>query len=157
MSAAMPVESRVKDVAAKADKFPLDGIVDRYIRDHSVPPVVAAEHARELKRYLTLCALFPDAGFTMKGPVDDLWHTFILFTADYQTFCADVAGRFLHHVPAPSVPRDAKDVDASYDAFLQSYEFAFGEEAPRHVWPRRSNDMRDGTLPAGLTACCCKD
>jgi hypothetical protein len=32
--------------------------------------------------------------------VDDLWHEFILYTRDYQDFCAKAFGRFLHHTPA---------------------------------------------------------
>lgn len=32
--------------------------------------------------------------------VDDLWHEFILFTRDYQAFCARAFGQFLHHTPA---------------------------------------------------------
>lgn len=32
--------------------------------------------------------------------VDDLWHEFILYTRDYQTFCNRAFGRFLHHTPA---------------------------------------------------------
>jgi hypothetical protein len=38
--------------------------------------------------------------------VDDLWHEFILFTADYQTFCQKAFGRFLHHTPAVSIGSD---------------------------------------------------
>ena len=30
--------------------------------------------------------------------VDELWHTFLLFTKDYRTFCNDV-GRFIDHIP----------------------------------------------------------
>src|SRR5262245_10907427 len=29
--------------------------------------------------------------------VDDLWHEFILFTRDYQAFCGEAFGNFLHH------------------------------------------------------------
>lgn len=32
--------------------------------------------------------------------VDDLWHEFILYTRQYQSFCARAFGRFLHHAPA---------------------------------------------------------
>jgi len=32
--------------------------------------------------------------------VDDLWHEFILFTRDYQRFCEQAFGQFLHHTPA---------------------------------------------------------
>lgn len=31
--------------------------------------------------------------------IDDMWHTFLLFTQDYSTFCDRYFGRFLHHVP----------------------------------------------------------
>jgi hypothetical protein len=32
--------------------------------------------------------------------VDDLWHEFILYTKNYDAFCARAFGRFLHHTPA---------------------------------------------------------
>ena len=31
---------------------------------------------------------------------DDLWHEFILYTRDYQRFCGQAFGGFLHHTPA---------------------------------------------------------
>ncbi|NRR30173.1 hypothetical protein HSX11_08220 [Oxalobacteraceae bacterium] len=31
---------------------------------------------------------------------DDLWHEFILYTRNYQQFCQQAFGRFLHHTPA---------------------------------------------------------
>ncbi|MDG5978301.1 hypothetical protein H010_23830 [Hydrogenophaga taeniospiralis CCUG 15921] len=32
--------------------------------------------------------------------VDDLWHEFILYTKNYDAFCRQAFGRFLHHTPA---------------------------------------------------------
>ncbi len=32
--------------------------------------------------------------------VDDLWHEFILYTRNYQAFCRQAFGRFMHHTPA---------------------------------------------------------
>ncbi|MBX9618848.1 MAG: hypothetical protein K2X10_06845 [Hyphomicrobiales bacterium] len=32
--------------------------------------------------------------------VDELWHEFILFTRDYEDFCKNAFGSFLHHTPA---------------------------------------------------------
>lgn len=32
--------------------------------------------------------------------VDDLWHEFILYTKNYESFCRKAFGRFLHHTPA---------------------------------------------------------
>lgn len=31
--------------------------------------------------------------------IDDMWHTFILFTQDYSNFCNDHFGRYIHHQP----------------------------------------------------------
>ena len=31
---------------------------------------------------------------------DDLWHEFILYTRNYQAFCQQAFGRFMHHTPA---------------------------------------------------------
>jgi hypothetical protein len=31
---------------------------------------------------------------------DDLWHEFILYTREYETFCRRAFGAFLHHTPA---------------------------------------------------------
>jgi hypothetical protein len=35
--------------------------------------------------------------------VDTLWHEFILFTKDYQAFCDQAFGQFMHHSPAVSL------------------------------------------------------
>ncbi len=34
---------------------------------------------------------------------DDAWHEFILFTRNYQAFCRQGLGRFLHHTPAEAM------------------------------------------------------
>lgn len=35
--------------------------------------------------------------------VDDLWHEFILYTRNYQSFCSEAFGRQLHHTPAEAM------------------------------------------------------
>jgi hypothetical protein len=41
--------------------------------------------------------------------VDDLWHEFILYTREYQAFCAKAFGRFLHHTPAVALGSDRQN------------------------------------------------
>jgi hypothetical protein len=41
--------------------------------------------------------------------VDELWHEFILFTRDYQDFCRQAFGRFLHHTPAVALGGEKRD------------------------------------------------
>jgi hypothetical protein len=132
--------------AQRAEKFPFDAVRVRYMKDANVSEEIAREHERELKRYLLLCARNATANYGMKGPVDDLWHTFLLFTIDYAAFCESVAGRFIHHVPASAVRPVAL---SEYDRFLVDYETAFGEPAPAHIWPR----LPDGTVSADSADC----
>ena len=71
----------------RAMEFDMEPIVQRYAREHNVTLNVAREHERELKRYLFLSAQHPRKPYAMKGPVDKLWHTFIIFTHRYSEFC----------------------------------------------------------------------
>jgi hypothetical protein len=40
---------------------------------------------------------------------DELWHEFILYTKQYETFCQTAFGQFLHHTPAVVLHRDQKN------------------------------------------------
>jgi hypothetical protein len=40
---------------------------------------------------------------------DDLWHEFILYTREYQSFCQKAFGGFLHHTPAVVLSADRKN------------------------------------------------
>ena len=125
----------------QAMTYPFDAIVERYELEEGVPHVIAREHEREVKRYLLLCAVNPTANYGMKGPVDKLWHTFLLFTVDYAHFCETIAGRFIHHVPASAQSRSRS---GAYELFLADYAATFGEPAPVHLWPRPPIKMPDG-------------
>lgn len=39
--------------------------------------------------------------------IDDMWHTFLLFTRDYHAFCNKYVGEFIHHTPNTN-PGDRK-------------------------------------------------
>lgn len=43
------------------------------------------------------CSMYPEM-----REIDDMWHTFILFTVDYSKFCYKYFGTFMHHVPKTS-------------------------------------------------------
>lgn len=42
---------------------------------------------------------------------DDLWHEFILYTKNYDAFCRQAFGRFLHHTPAVALGTEQKNND----------------------------------------------
>lgn len=80
--------------------YPIPRVLARYQKDYNVSPELSREHERELKRYFILIHQFPEEHFEMySAKVDDLWHTFLLFTQDYQQFCGDMFGYFIHHHP----------------------------------------------------------
>lgn len=123
-----------RDAINRAMKFEMGRIVERYVRDEGLTETIAREHEQELKRFLAMCALNPNAQYGMKGPIDELWHTFLIFSKDYAQFCDHVAGRFIHHVPesGDEKPRNSD----TYALFLRDYEETFGHPPPAQYWPR---------------------
>jgi hypothetical protein len=149
-------------ILTRAISFQMDDVVERYAKEQGLPLEVAREHERELKRYLAVCASDPTTSYGMRGPIDEFWHTFIIFTQEYATFCDHVAGRFLHHSPAVAREGEAAadgsgSTKEGYVRFLEVYESTYGEAPPRHLWPRplkheSADQVFDG---CGCTTCSC--
>lgn len=130
------------------EAYDLSPVIERYAKDYHLDRVVAAEHFIELKRFLSICAA-SDEPIGVAGPVDDAWHTFLMFTQEYHAF-GDQIGKFIHHVP----DIDDEDQEASstgYTTFLQIYELAFKECPPPSIWPyrRTGNGLFASTSCAG--------
>lgn len=78
----------------------------------------------EFRKYLILIVKGHRRLAMISPKVDEVWHTFILFTEDYASFCEKVFGFFLHHHPAlPSQPLDP----GSIKRFMKAYEGEFGD------------------------------
>jgi len=67
--------------------------------------------------------------------VDQAWHLHITRTADYERFCREVLGRFLHHRPAEPGLDEHQRHRGMYVGTLSLYRRAFLSAAPRDVWP----------------------
>lgn len=127
----------MQQVVESVLKYPMETVVSRYAREEDLPLAVAVEHERELKRFLALICLNPNISYGMKGPIDKLWHTFIVHTREYREFCHRAAGRFIDHVPeAPDNDEAKAKGRAQYERFLADYQAVFNEEPPRDLWPR---------------------
>ncbi len=153
-------ESYIADAlerTARAEAFDMSDILARYQREQGFSRAVVADHHRELNRFLSVCATGINAGkfYGMMGAIDELWHTFVIFTREYARFCDDVAGRFLHHVP--EVEGRGRLSDATLDqylAFLDDYERIYGEPAPSAYWPRPVISAQDATTEcSGCNSC----
>ena len=92
-----------------------EAVIDRYERDFPQNHLSGKKALQEFLKYVWICFQHADDLKThpheealqfkcvmhqeMKE-IDQFWHTFLLFTRDYQSFCTDfLAGRFFHHEP----------------------------------------------------------
>ncbi len=96
------------------DAYPYGKFLDRRLAARR-PELSAAQRAQVfagLRDYFQLCREAKKRLVAMPSQVvDEAWHEFILFTRQYQQFCARGLGRFLHHTPAEAMrrPTDAQD------------------------------------------------
>lgn len=84
------------------------GVVSRYLKDHGGSPVEAEEifvnllawlylgaRAAEVRNPAVVVSMYPEL---LK--IDEMWHSFVLYTRDYAEFCQEHFGSFIHHEPA---------------------------------------------------------
>ncbi|WP_156616946.1 hypothetical protein [Mycobacterium sp. 852014-52144_SCH5372336] len=116
-------------------------VIDRLVRDRVVATRASAEQLfTEAKKYLVLSAATPDKSFDMSSAmVDEAWHAFVLFTAEYTDFSQRYFGSYVHHAPAgerggpETTILDGSQEMASFDDFCRRYEELFGQPLPG-IW-----------------------
>jgi hypothetical protein len=86
-------------------------VLERFQKDFNATPEVADAVFADLIRFFYLGhrnlmliqqGLETDYVVAIYPPllaIDDMWHTFILFTRDYAAFCQSHFGYFIHHQP----------------------------------------------------------
>jgi hypothetical protein len=88
-------------------------IIDRYMKDNQVEDRKFAEELfDETKRFLAACAISNEPCAPSRL-IDPMWHTFILFTAEYKKFCMGNFGKFINHCPE-------KDQNKNYTAYTNT-------------------------------------
>lgn len=84
-------------------------VVHRFTRLYEISFQDAAEVFTETKKWLWLCHQ-AEVPMLLTEPltiIDEMWHNFILFSADYAAFCDRYFGRFLHHAPLTHADKQA--------------------------------------------------
>lgn len=74
-------------------------LIKSYKKEHKANDEEAEFVLTQLQRWLTLCIVYPEKQYIIGSKVDAMWHNFIPFTKDYERFCKEVAGFFIHHLP----------------------------------------------------------
>jgi hypothetical protein len=129
-----------KPIIEQIMNYPMAHVIKRCQKDYGYTAEDMKILERELKRYLVLSIFFkegePGNGMYSKD-VDNLWHSFILFTKDYSSFCKKYIGRFIHHFPntktGRAYPGELKEVSKDFQAFIKNYQEIFEEEA-HPIW-----------------------
>ena len=74
-------------------------LVGRIMKDHNLSREASETIMEGTLGFLKLCADFPERKFAPSKFIDIGWHTFLLYTKSYTSFCMRHAGRFIHHEP----------------------------------------------------------
>jgi hypothetical protein len=76
-----------------------DRLAGRISHDRRVERDYAERILSQTLAFLATCGRSPNTRLSPSATVDIGWHTFVLYTREYDQFCRRVAGRFIHHVP----------------------------------------------------------
>lgn len=93
-------------------------VIQRYGIEAKVENDTAKNHFEALKQFLFLCSKSEHPCFPSKQ-LDEIWHTFILFTKDYYTFCKDGLGKFVHHIPFNDEQDKLNNFQPGYFCYIQ--------------------------------------
>jgi hypothetical protein len=111
-------------------------LVEKLVKDRFVD---TSDEARalftEVKRYLVLTQVDQTKNWKMHSLcVDEAWHQFVLFTAEYSAFCTKYFGCYRHHFPSNAPSAGVTDVpEATSAEFSDRYRDIFGMDLPE-VW-----------------------
>lgn len=127
----------------RALEYRFDDVAYKFMDYYEVPFDVASEFFRETRKWLWLCARSLHersrdgkvVELTITAPLfwlDEMWHIFLQFTRQYQEFCMECCGMFVHHVPTTQAEKIAR---------REAHE-----QAPQAVLDQRMNELREQCL-----------
>lgn len=123
---------KVEDIWAKLLRCDLRFVILRLSNEGICKDFIEAdEMVTEYMKYLALTIAYPYTKLPMSAQVDEAWHQHILHTRSYAAFCEEVAGRFIHHLPAMDESARVRMVKDYADNTLALYEKHFGEPPAR--------------------------
>jgi len=102
------VQQKIKNCSLEeALDFNGDEVIYKFMESYDVTFEEGAELFEETKKWLWYCMHY-EKSFIDKSMlmIDNMWHTFILFTKLYSQYCNSKFGIFLHHSPATKKEKD---------------------------------------------------
>ncbi len=98
-------------------------VVDKFLEAFAIPRPEAELLFDDVKRWLWLARkrrLERSRQAALHVPpclslLDEMWHTFVLFTYEYASFCDEYLGAFVHHAPTTKAQKDALSAEYERD------------------------------------------
>ena len=125
------IESKNKSVLNYFSKV----VIDRYCKDHNKPIVFGKEVFQAYLKFIYISDFLnkneiPAYMLTEILEIDMMWHTHLLFTVEYQRFCHQFFGRFIHHTPfsEDSLPPEKEAKKEGIRQFVTAIYQEFGKE-----------------------------
>lgn len=103
-------------------------MLERFAKSRGVDLARARAIFEDTKRFLVVGRLV-GAQLAPSEPVDEMWHSWILFTKDYHAFC-DMLGGYIHHKPIPTGSPEQPPLDPTV-ALIEAGFGALDEQ----TWP----------------------
>jgi len=110
------INSKV-DLGALA-QYQNDEVVDRFMNAYEVDEEDARLIFDDMKCFLALTIQYPEEEILLPNSIlviDEMWHTFLMFTRDYQAFCRAHFGCMIHHEPTPKAEKIALQKEIEID------------------------------------------
>lgn len=103
MTTGLATEGKVKEATSYkglVDEKIWKRLVGRIQKDEGIVQEEAEQIMDAALGFLKLCADYPGNKFAPSTKVDIGWHTFLMYTKEYQEFCGKMGRKFIHHSPA---------------------------------------------------------
>lgn len=107
-----------------------EGLLKRYADEQKTSIEEAGVAFEECKKFLYLCVR-SDEACVPSTTLDEMWHTFLMFSRSYRKFC-EMLGGFIDHEP-----REWKST-GPYLRTLERAETMFGQLNQKY-WPKKNN------------------
>ncbi len=113
----------------RALDYRADHIVHKFLERFDIPFEEAADLFEETKKWLWLATVEDHPVMMITNDLillDEMWHTFVLFTREYAEFCTKHLGRFVHHQPTTQAEIDQNHRDYAEDP--ESFSASWNEK-----------------------------
>ncbi|MDI9312277.1 MAG: hypothetical protein QM535_18855 [Limnohabitans sp.] len=97
----------------------VEQVINRYSKEYSVSLEQSERHFHALFDFLKLAATSDKPCFPDKT-IDNAWHTFIIHTKLYSTYCSNQFKKFIHHNPIDKIEQPIEGYLCSFDSDTNS-------------------------------------